>query len=103
LCVWLKKFPIHISTTRPEYGLQNLGIVGGRFIHLVVEIPDEEDSHTEHEGNATNAHDSVVGGKKIGKQFHDWLLVGDQCLLHQVKLIDNYQSEKFRRFYLGRV
>jgi hypothetical protein len=69
----------------------------------VVEIPDEEDGHTEHRGNATNAHDSVVGSKKICKQFHDWLLVGDQCLLHHFKLIDNYHSEKFSGLYPGKV
>jgi hypothetical protein len=99
----LKKFSTHIITIKPECWLLILGILGGRFIHLVVEIPYEENGHTEHKGNATYAHDSVVGSKKIGKQFHGWLLVGDQCRLHPLKPFDNYQTEKFRVLYLGKV
>ena len=47
----------------------------------MIEIPDEEHRHAKHEGNAADAHDSIVGRKEVGKQFHFRLLEKTQSEL----------------------
>ena len=66
---------------------------GWHFAHLVIEVPNEEYGHAQHEANSADAHDSIVGRKKVGKQFHLSLLEKTQSELccrreHDKKQVD---------------
>ena len=46
------------------------------FVHVFFEITQEEHAHAQHENNARNAHQAVIGGKKVGNGFQVDLLRG---------------------------
>ena len=67
---------------------------GWHFAHLVIEVPNEEYGHAQHEANSADAHDSIVRRKKVGKQFHLWLLEKGQFVLRYGTRHDKYHADK---------
>ncbi|MNU00257.1 hypothetical protein D3C72_2433350 [compost metagenome] len=52
------------------------GRVGcGRFVHLDQEHAHKKCRHAQHEPDADDAHQAVVGGKQVGQQLHGALLI----------------------------